>query len=76
VNRGEARSATDLVEGNLEVALREPHDVADATTARTIGDEDPLTRFEATHARVMRRLLPKSDRRPGRERLVTAIESG
>jgi hypothetical protein len=57
----------DVVERNLELPLREPHDSADATSADAVGDEDPLTRLEATHTRVMRSLLPKRNGRPGRE---------
>jgi len=75
VNLGEAESAANVVEGNLELPLRELHDSADATSADTIGDEDLLTRLEATHTCVMRSLLPKSNRRPGLERLIGAEES-
>ena len=65
-----------VIEGNLEVPLREPHDSPDATPTRAIGDENLLTRLEAADTRVMRSLLSKSNRRPWRERLVAAKESG
>jgi hypothetical protein len=69
-------SATDVVEGDLEVAFREPHNPTHATPARTVHDEDPFTFLEATHAGVMRSLLSKNNRRPWRERLVAAEEPG
>jgi hypothetical protein len=55
----------DVVERHLELTLREPRNSADATSADAVGDEDPLTRLEATDTRVMRRLLPRATVTPG-----------
>jgi hypothetical protein len=76
MDRGEARRATNVVERDREVALREAYDAADPASADPVRDEDSLPFAQAADPRVMRGLSPESDRRPGLERLVTAEESG
>jgi hypothetical protein len=64
----------DLIQRDLDLPLRESHDVPQGPRTSAIGNEDRSARLEATHSRVMCRLVAERDCHAGRKRLVSHEE--